>query len=325
MASIMASLNGLLAQYGHEIFLALIFLTCVSLILGVATLVMRQNVVRERLGRILSTSAGPGATKAILVEKEATGLMAKVTRPLHNLAAPSEEATQKKVRLKLTKAGLRSQAAYRNYIAAKVFCAMLFASAYLMKAIFYTPTLNDLAILGVLGLAGFFLPNLVILQLTQKRQEGIFQALPDALDMMVVCVEAGLGLDLTFKKVGEEIRPLNRALSDEFFLANLEVRSGKPRDESLRNVALRTGVAEIQNLVTILIQTNRFGTSVAKALRVHADAMRTKRRQSAEEQAAKTTVKLVVPLILFIFPALFVVLIGPGAIRIIQTLLPSMG
>lgn len=314
-----------LEQNGQLVILALVFVAVVLLVLAVLSLLGRKNIVGERLGEVLAAGGTPSGQKSRLVEAEATGFVAKVTAPLHNIVAPSEEATKKKVRLKLTRAGYRSQGAYRNYMASKLFCALFLALAYLLKFVLYAPNARDLLIVLALAACGFFLPNLVILQLAQKRQEGIFRALPDALDMMVVCVESGLGIDMTFKKVGDEIRPLNRDLSDEFFLANLEVRSGRPRDEALRNLALRTGVQELQNLTTILIQTNRFGTSVAKALRVHSDSMRLKRRQRAEEQAAKTTVKLVVPLIFFIFPSIFVVLIGPGAIRIIQTLLPTLG
>lgn len=325
MTPIIAQFVVFVEQNSQLIFLALVFLAVVTLVLGMAALLGRQNLVRDRLEQVLAPGGMGGGQKNRLIENEPSGFMAKMTAPLHNIVAPSEEATKKKVRLKLTRAGFRSQGAYRNYLAAKVVCALVFAAGYLLKVALYTPSARDLIILVALAGCGFFLPNLVVLHLTQKRQEGIFRALPDALDMMVVCVEAGLGIDMTFKRVGEEIRPLNRPLSDEFFLANLEVRSGRPRDEALKNLALRTGVPELQNLVTILVQTNRFGTSVAKALRVHSDSMRTKRRQNAEEQAAKTTVKLVVPLIFFIFPAIFVVLIGPGAIRIIQTLLPTLG
>ena len=159
----------------------------------------------------------------------------------------------------------------------------------------------------------------------KSRQERIFKGLPDALDLMVVCVEAGLGLDMTFKRVGEEMLPLCKDLSDEFTLTNLEIRAGKSRDEAFKNMSLRANTPEVHNLMTVLTQTSRFGTSLATSLRVHADAMRIKRRQFAEETAAKSTVKLVFPLVLFIFPAIFVVVIGPGAIQIMKYLLPALG
>ena len=176
----------------------------------------------------------------------------------------------------------------------------------------------------VLAIVGYFIPAIVLSIIIQKRQQGILRALPDALDLMVICVESGLGLDMTFKRVGDELRPLNSDLSDEFHTVNREIRAGRPRSESLKNMGLRTGVAEIQNLMTMLVQTTRFGTSMAKALRVHADDMRVKRRQVAEEKAAKTAIKLTMPLILFIFPAILVVLLGPAGLKIMKVLLPVL-
>jgi tight adherence protein C len=191
--------------------------------------------------------------------------------------------------------------------------------------IFYRFTPDMLLICIALAILGFFLPNVYIWFVAKGRQKAMVKALPDALDLMVVCVESGLGLDMTFKRVGDEIRPIDSNLSDEFHLTNLEIRAGRPRDESFKDLSVRTGLAEVHNLMTILVQTSRFGTSVAKALRVHADAMRIKRRQLAEEQAAKSTVKLIFPLIFFIFPAIFVVLVGPGAIQIASVLFPVLG
>jgi tight adherence protein C len=149
--------------------------------------------------------------------------------------------------------------------------------------------------------------------------------LPDALDLMVICVQAGLGLDLTFKRVGEEVRPLSKDLSDEFHLTNLEISAGNSRDESLKNMALRTGVPEIRNLLNILSQAGRFGTSVASALVVHTEDMRKKRSMIAEEKAAKAAVLMLLPLLVFIFPALMIVLLGPAGIKIATLLLPVMG
>jgi len=188
----------------------------------------------------------------------------------------------------------------------------------------YRFTPDVILISCLLAVSGFFLPNLYIWLVTKGRRDGMTKALPDALDLMVVCVEAGLGLDMTFKRVGDEIQGINKDLSEEFRLTNLEIRAGRARDESFKDMATRTGVPEIHNLMTVLVQTSRFGTSLAKALRVHADAMRVKRRQLAEEQAAKSTVKMVFPLIFFIFPAIFVVLIGPAAIQIVKVLFPAL-
>jgi tight adherence protein C len=155
---------------------------------------------------------------------------------------------------------------------------------------------------------------------TKRRQKEMQKALPDALDMLVVSVEAGLGLNQAMVRVAEEINRLSPVLSEQLALVNLEIRAGTAREEALKNFADRTGLADITSLVGMLIQTERFGTSVAQALRTHADTMRTKRRQRAEEAAAKTTIKLIFPLVFCVFPAMFVVILGPAVIQIIQAL-----
>jgi tight adherence protein C len=178
----------------------------------------------------------------------------------------------------------------------------------------------------ILGaLIGFYLPNLWLRAKTSARQEKILEGFPDALDLMVVCVESGMGLDATINRVGEEMKLRNPTLSDEFRLMSLELRAGKLRRDAMRNLAARTGLDDVKSLMTLLTQTDKFGTSVAQALRVHSDSMRTRRYQRAEEMAAKLPVKLVFPLVLFIFPAMFVVIVGPAAIKIMRHLLPVIG
>jgi tight adherence protein C len=167
---------------------------------------------------------------------------------------------------------------------------------------------------------GWVAPSLHVGRRARRRQKEIQFALADALDLMVVCVEAGLALNQALVRVSEEIRHVSRITSDELSHVNLEIRAGVPREEALRNLGERTGVADLQSLVAMLIQTDRFGTSIAQALRVHSDTLRTKRRQRAEEAAAKTTIKLVFPLAFCIFPALFVVILGPALISIYRTL-----
>jgi tight adherence protein C len=175
---------------------------------------------------------------------------------------------------------------------------------------------------GVLSaLLGFYLPDIWLRQKTDKRKEKILNALPDALDLLVVCVESGMGLDSAIYRVAQEMRLNSPELSDELQLMNLELRAGKSRKDALKNLALRTNLEEINSLVTLLIQTDQFGTSMADALRIYSDSYRTQRYQRAEELAAKLPVKLIFPLVVFIFPALFVVLLGPAAISIYNALL----
>lgn len=164
-------------------------------------------------------------------------------------------------------------------------------------------------------------PSFFVDARVRRRQKQLQRALPDALDLLVTCVEAGLGLNQALVRVSEEVRHLSPEMSGELALVNLEIRAGVPREDALRNLADRTGVEDVRSLTTMLIQTDRFGTSVAQALRVQSDTARTKRRQRAEEAAAKTTIKMLFPLLFCIFPGLFVVIIGPGAIQIYEALI----
>jgi tight adherence protein C len=171
-----------------------------------------------------------------------------------------------------------------------------------------------------LAAIGWVAPPFVLRYKINKRQKNIIRALPDSLDLMVVCVEAGLALNQALLRVSEEIVNVSPLMGEQLALVNLEIRAGTPREDALRNLGDRTGVADIRSLVTMLIQTDRFGTSIATALRVHADTLRSKRRQRAEEAAAKTTIKLIFPLVFFVFPAMFVVILGPALIQIVRTL-----
>jgi len=167
-------------------------------------------------------------------------------------------------------------------------------------------------------LVGYVIPDGFLTWIVRRRQHHLRRALPDALDLLVICVEAGLGLDQALMKVSQDLRITHRELSDEFQLVNLAMRVGKTRIEALHELARRTGLEDIKSLVAMLVQTERFGTSVAQSLRVYSDDMRTKRRQRAEEMAAKTPVKMVPVLVFFIFPALMVVILGPGVITLMK-------
>jgi tight adherence protein C len=172
-----------------------------------------------------------------------------------------------------------------------------------------------------LAFSGYYLPDIWLRMKTSARKDKIVQGIPDALDLLVVCVETGMGLDAAINRVAEEIKLSSEVLSDELKILNLETSAGKSREDALRNLATRTGIEDIHSLVTLLIQTDKFGTSVAQALRVFSDSFRTKRFQKAEEIAAKLPVKLMLPLIFFVFPSLFVVILGPAAISVYQTFL----
>jgi tight adherence protein C len=180
---------------------------------------------------------------------------------------------------------------------------------------------NLILLIGVWGAVfGWVAPTFVVASIANRRKREILRALPDALDLMVVCVEAGLGINQALQRVADEIAIVSPALGEQMGLVNLEIRAGTPRDDALRNFANRTDLDDVRSLTTVLIQTERFGTSVAQALRTHSDTLRTKRRQRVEEASAKTAIKMLFPLVFCIFPALFLIILGPGILQALKTL-----
>jgi len=233
-------------------------------------------------------------------------------------ALPLSPSEVSRTRSWLIQAGLRERRHLVIYVAARlVLAAVLVAFTVAIAA-------SDIYLLAGALAFGFFLPRFVLKRLIRNRQREITIALPDALDLTVVCVEAGLPLDQALMRVGEDLKYAHPALSDEFYLANLEMRAGKPRAEALRNLAARTGVDDIRSLVASLIQTDRFGTSIVQALRIYSDSLRTERRQRAEEQASKTAVKMVIPLVVFVLPSLIFVTLGPALIDLYHNLAPTV-
>jgi tight adherence protein C len=236
--------------------------------------------------------------------------------------SPADVATTRRF---LIAAGYRDESAVPIYYGIKCIAALLFlAGAYLFRE--YLPFASVLRMMFVIGagFAGFALPNLVLDRLVSKRQEELKFALPDALDLMVVCVEAGLGLDQAILKISEELHVTHKEIAEEFGLVTLEMQAGKSRSDSLRNLAERTGEAELRKLIAILIQTDRFGTSMGESLRTHSDFLRVRRQQEAEERANKVGVKLVFPIFFCIMPAMMLVTAGPGLLQIIKQLFPMM-
>jgi tight adherence protein C len=225
------------------------------------------------------------------------------------------------VRLRLIQAGYPNAAAVPMYLGLRVAVPALMGmgAAILLPSVGFSAA-KTLIFSIYFGVMGYILPSWSVGRRVRGRQKEMQKALPDALDMLVVSVEAGLGLNQALVRVSEEIYRLSPVLSEQLALVNLEIRAGTSREEALRNLGERTGLQDISSLVGMLIQTERFGTSVAQALRVHADTMRTKRRQRAEEAAAKTTIKMIFPLVFCIFPALFVVILGPALIQIYKAL-----
>jgi tight adherence protein C len=247
-----------------------------------------------------------------------TDAVKSISKPL----MPQGEVEQNALKTKLANAGFRSDAAPMVYSGIRL---VSLAVAFLISVAIFVPGRpfgwKMLQGIVIMTGCGFYLPSLILWYLRSKRQQEIFLTLPDALDLMVVCVESGLGLDAALRKVTEEMGAHAKTICEEFSLANFQLQMGRPRREVLHDLGVRTGVDDVKSLAAILIQADRFGSSIAQALRVQSDSMRTRRKQLAEEKAAKTAVQLLFPLILFIFPGIFVVLVGPAAINIMENLL----
>lgn len=218
---------------------------------------------------------------------------------------------------RLLRAGFRRPEAARAFGAGRFVVILAFVGLVIFTGFYKN---NPILLIVVAAVAGYILPDIWLGRQVKARQLRLRLALPDALDLLVICVEAGLGLDQALLYVSQELRMAHLELCEEFDLVNAEVHVGKTRLEALRSLATRTGVDDLQSLVATLVQTDRFGTSVAQSLRVHSDDLRTKRRQRAEEMAAKTTIKMLIPLVFFIFPALFVVILGPALITMLRML-----
>lgn len=219
----------------------------------------------------------------------------------------------------LIQAGFRDRRHLVIYQGSRIFAAVaLFAITVLLTGF------QSVALLAGAAALGLFLPRFMLKRLIRERQRKITLGLPDALDLTVVCVEAGLPLDQAMMRVGKDLGYAHAELSDEFHLCNLEMQAGKPRSEALRNMAARTGVEDVRALVATLVQTDRFGTSIAQALRLHSDSLRTERRRRAEEAAAKTSTKMIIPLVLFALLPLIFVTLGPALIELFHELAPSV-
>jgi tight adherence protein C len=243
----------------------------------------------------------------------------KITHFFGRQAKPKDAEGIARMQVRFLEAGIRSKNAIMMFFGLKVLLAILLAGLFLslQLAVSRRFTMAQVIFVAmVLAAVGFYLPNLWLRIKTDRRKEELTLGFPDALDLLVVCAEAGMGLDAAMKRVGDEIRLSNKVLSDELNLLNMELRAGKSRRDALRDLAARTGLEDVGSLSTLLIQTDKFGTSVAQALRVQSDSMRVKRTQRVEELAAKLPVKLLFPTILFIFPSLFVVLMGPALISV---------
>ena len=296
------------------LFLPLMAFLFVSLIIAAGAMAVTPSgsAIERRLGEVIGE-----AERAVNPSMALPPVVMDWLRRL-GAVAPRSSAEMSKLQQRLTIAG------YRSREAVVVFFGVRIVTSLAMFIVLVSPLIKHSNLAVALAGAGvaYVLPGMILARMAKKRQHRIRLGLADALDLMIVTVEAGLGLDQSIQRVSEELAFAHPDLTDELKLINLEIRAGKARSEALQNLATRTGLEDVASLVTMLVQTDKFGTSVAQSLRVHAEVVRTKRRQRAEEAAAKTGAKMVFPLVICIFPAIWVVTVGSAVIKFIQVLLP---
>jgi tight adherence protein C len=288
------------------------------------TMFRPASAATERLRRMGEApgSGGSVGSSAVAPASQETGVAAlaeRVAAPLSRIV-PASAAEVHKLQKQLMQAGYRKPSAPMTFRAIH-FAAMmgLPGAVALTCAVLARPLDSAVTWILLAFVVGFFFPRYVLKKLVKRRQQLVQWGLADALDLMVVSIEAGLGLNAAIVKISDELRDVHKDISDEFELTNLEIRVGRERDEALRNLAERTGVDDLRSLVAMLIQADKFGTSIARAVRVYSDSLRTKRRQRAEQAAQKAAVKLLFPLSCFLFPTLFIAILGPAALNLIDS------
>ena len=298
-----------------------VFAAAFSIFLVLIYLAFYRNFAKKRLGNILvdkDEHKGP-------IFKKSYNLLTRIIKDFGRIGLPKEEDRLSSAQKALVSAGYRGGNALIMFYGSKAFLVILIPVIFWLALSFFLKlTFSETLFFPVLAAAGgFYLPNLWIHSKAARRREKSREGFPDALDLLVVCMEAGQGLDAALDRVGREIEMDNEVLSEEFKLLNLEIRAGKSRKEALKNMALRTGLDDISSFAVLINQAEELGASITQALRVHSDAMRTKRWQKAETIAAKIPVKLTFPLILFVLPCIFAVVLGPGCISAIRNLMKA--
>lgn len=304
-----------------------VFLAIIIVSWGIYVYLRSKQEVSNWSTRAKGRSLSQQAKKAEEKNEKLQDSFVKVLERLGQLSKPKDSQAKSPLRASLITAGYRKTNAPVIFMGARIFFGIVLGLVFLFSASETMQGKDPLAfpafLVGAMFL-GYYLPTVWLNMMVSSRKQRITNGFPDALDLMVVCVESGLGLDQALARVGLEIKNGHPDLGEEFSLLNLELRAGLSREQGLRNLVSRTDLDDIRSLVALLIQTDRFGTSIGQALRVHSDSMRLKRRMIAEGKAAQLPVKLMIPLILFIFPALMVVIIGPGAISLMRNLLPNL-
>jgi tight adherence protein C len=294
---------------------ALICLAVSAAVAGVF-LLLAPNRLNRRLQAIEDPAARPDWTTTV----------AQAVGPFAGVLAPGGDWQDSPLRRRFINAGIRREDARLIYFGCKTVLPLLLAAVtwLLLRALTGMEEITVLMFLGIAALVGCYLPNLALWLRLRARRRELFENFPDAADLMLVCVEAGLGLDAAMTRIADEVGANSRALAEELHLTNLEMRAGASRAQSLRNLALRTDIEEIGTFATMLSQSDKFGTSIGESLRVFSEDLRHKRQVRAEEHAAKVPTKMLIPLALFIFPSIIMVVLGPAMIIIVRTIMPLL-
>lgn len=310
------------------LLLGIIFIAVIVSFMGIATFFERDPVARRLAGNLKSKEEKHFDVPVLRSNHQRESVWNGLLKPLEKYFVDQKDGVQSNLRMRMLQAGFVGPNAVRNYFLIRTILALGLPIAFM----FFGPMIAvDMSIKKMIiitlgfALAGLYLPGIWISSRVDKRQQAIREAFPDALDMMVVCVEAGLGLDAAFTRVGEQIAPAYPILATELGFVSLELRAGKSREDAMRNFSKRIGLDEVSSFVTLLLQSDALGTSIAQTLRVHADEMRAYRMLRAEEMAHKLPVKLTFPLITCILPAMFAAVMLPGIITIVRVVIPSLG
>lgn len=302
----------------------LIFAGTLISILAIFAYLKQRRVHRELVEKIEHEAPAPAGEEAAVSGGSVKRYLINVATRMGKLIKFKGKEHFPHMKINFLRAGEHGKNAATIFFGFKILTPLLMVILAFLLQFFIFGVLNHfyrMLFLISAALVGFYLPDIWLHLKIARRKEKIMEGCPDALDLLVVCVEAGMGLDAAIDRVTREIELSNKPLSEEFKILTLEMKAGKSRRDAMRDLAIRTDLEDLNNLVTLLVQTDRFGTSVASALRVHSDSMRTQRYQRAEEKAVKLPVKLLFPLILFIFPSLFVIILGPALIRVFRTFL----
>ncbi|WP_321931152.1 type II secretion system F family protein [Paraburkholderia guartelaensis] len=318
----------MLALDSTRLLLLICLFACVFGLSLAAMYVLAPRTMRRRIEQ----AGGARATSVSGVQPDASNeawyeKLVQISEPLSRLSTPKEGWEVSALRVRLMNAGWRSPGAVAIFFGTRTVLALLLptlAAMWMISGGAASSVTQFAVVLVTLVAFGYYLPALVVARVVARRKRAIFEDFPDAIDLLTVCVEAGLGLDAALMRVAQEIRLRSTVVADELELTLLEMRSGYAKEKALRNLAMRTGVEDVDSFSTMLIQAERFGTSIGDSLRVLSDTLRTRRRMLAEEKAAKIALKLLFPLMFCIFPALMVVLMGPAMLHIYRTMLPAM-